>query len=98
MQEVWDESALRDVVARSGLHYSTALAPGAETGASGTPRVALVTRLALDSMESITDFAASDVVQVPELGGYKRFERPVLHARLRTSRGQVLQVLVMHLN
>jgi endonuclease/exonuclease/phosphatase family metal-dependent hydrolase len=97
LQEVWDESALRDVVARSGLHYSTVLAPGAEAGATGTPRVALVTRLALDNIESITDFAVRDIVQVPELDDYKRFERPVLHARLRTTRGQVVHVLVVHL-
>jgi predicted extracellular nuclease len=97
LQEVWDESALRDVVTCSGLRYSTVLAPGAEAGATGTPRVGLVTRLALDSIQSFTDFADTDVVQVPELGEYKRFERPVLHARLRTSRGQLVQVLVVHL-
>jgi endonuclease/exonuclease/phosphatase family metal-dependent hydrolase len=97
VQEVWDESALREAVSRSGLHYSAVLAPGAEAGATGTPRVGLVTRLALDSIQSFADFANHDVVQVPELGEYKRFERPVLLARLRSSRGQPLQVLVVHL-
>jgi endonuclease/exonuclease/phosphatase family metal-dependent hydrolase len=97
VQEVWDQSALRDVVERSGLRYDTAVAPGAEMGATGTPRLGLVTRLALDGIELIADFAPAAVVQVPEIGEYKRFERPVLHARLRTSRGQGLQVLVVHL-
>ncbi len=97
VQEVWDESALRAAVACSGLHYSTVAAPGTETGASGTPRVGLVSRLAVESLVSISDFAPAEAVQVPEIGEYKRFERPVLHARLRTARGQALQVLVVHL-
>jgi endonuclease/exonuclease/phosphatase family metal-dependent hydrolase len=96
-QEVWDEPALRAAVGRSGLRYAQVIAPGAEQGATGTPRVGLATRLAVESVESIVGFAPHDVVQVPEIGAHTRFERPVLQATLRTKAGQRLHVLVVHL-
>ena len=97
LQEVWDEAALRDVVAHSGLRYAQVAAPGAEQGATGTPRVALVTRLALDELRSHTDFDPADAVPVPDMGPALRFERPVLQARLRMKHGQPVHVLVVHL-
>lgn len=96
-QEVWDEPALKAAVARSGLRYALVAAPGAETGATGTPRVGLATRLAVESLESITAFAPGERVVVPEIGEHARFERPVLKAALRTKQGQLLHVLVAHL-
>jgi endonuclease/exonuclease/phosphatase family metal-dependent hydrolase len=96
-QEVWDEAALKAAVAKSGVHYSAVFAPGAENGATGTPRLGLATRLAVDSIESHTHFAPQDVVQVPDIGPQDRWERPVLHARLRTKNGMPLHVLVCHL-
>jgi predicted extracellular nuclease len=101
VQEVWDEAALAASVGRSGLRYGTVVAPGAEQGATpggiGTPRVGLVTRLALEDLESISDFHPADHVAVPEVGVQQRFERPLLRARLRTKHGQALHVLVAHL-
>ncbi len=101
VQEVWDESALRAAVRASGLHYSIVVAPGAENGeqqgASGTPRVGLVTRLPLLELESTTQFEPADHIPVPELGVQSRFERPVLRARVQSKHGQTLQVLVVHL-
>lgn len=96
-QEVWDERALAGAVARSGLRYTTVRAPGAEQGTEGTPRVGLVTRLALESLESIQEFRPADRVQVPEIGDHTRFERPVLKAALRMRHGALLHVLVAHL-
>lgn len=96
-QEVWDESALDAVVKRSGLRMTHVLAPGAERGAQGTPRVGLATRLALESVESIAEFAPREHAPVPEIGMHTRFERPVLQATLRTKQGQRLHVLVVHL-
>ena len=100
-QEVWDEVALKAAVARSGLRFATVAAPGAETGAIGTPRLGLATRLAVEHIETLADFAAAERVVAPELGGYSRFERPVLHARLRSQHGPqpstALHVLVVHL-
>lgn len=96
-QEVWDEAALKAAVARSGLRYAQVLAPGAEQGAEGTPRVGLATRLALEAVASVVDFAPHERVLVPEMGEQTRFERPVLQATLRTRQGRKLQVLVAHL-
>lgn len=96
-QEVWDEAALKAAADRSGLRYDHVLAPGAEIGAEGTPRVGLATRLQLDSVASIAEFAVNERVMVPDLGEHGRFERPVLHATLRLKHGQRIQVLVAHL-
>jgi endonuclease/exonuclease/phosphatase family metal-dependent hydrolase len=102
VQEVWDELALRAAVARSGLQYGTVAVPGAEngpgqTGAQGTPRVGLVTRLKVESVQSITDFPPAAVVQVPGLGPHTRFERPPLLATLRMKHGQEVAVITAHL-
>lgn len=96
-QEVWDEAALRAAVARSGLHYPQVLAPGAEQGAQGTPRLGLATRLTLESIETIAAFGPAQAVDVPEIGRHDRFERPVLHAVVKTKQGLRLHVLVVHL-
>jgi len=87
VQEVWDEVALRAAVARCGLQYGFVSVPGAQNGpglhgAQGTPRVGIVTRLKVDSVESLLDFPAAAVVQVPGLGAQARFERPPLLAIL----------------
>lgn len=102
VQEVWDEVALRAAIARSGLQYGTVAVPGAENGpgqhgAQGTPRVGLVTRLKVESLQSIADFPAAAVVQVPGLGPHTRFERPPLLATLRMKHGQEIGVITAHL-
>ena len=96
-EEVWHESALRDAITASGLNYPHVIAPGAERGAQGTPSVALATRMTVLGHESISDFPSGMEVLVPELGEYKRFERPVLHVKLRTRKGTEIHVLVVHL-
>ena len=78
---------LKAAVARRGLQSMQALAPGAETGAEGTPRVGLVTRLKVEAVRSLAEFGPGESVIVPEVGEHARFERPVLHATLRTKRG-----------
>lgn len=97
VQEVWDEAALREAVAASGLRYAQVLAPGAEQGALGTPCLGLVTRWGVEHWQRHVDFAPQDAVVVPELGRIARFERPVLEARLRGPQGQQLTLLVVHL-
>jgi endonuclease/exonuclease/phosphatase family metal-dependent hydrolase len=97
-QEVWDESALREVIAASGLRYAHLAAPGAEQGAEGTPRVALASRFKVLEFASHKEFAPGQAVAVPELGEHRAFERPILEARidLPGERG-TLRVLVAHL-
>lgn len=102
VQEVWDEVALRAAIARSGLQYGSVAVPGAENGpgqhgAQGTPRVGLVTRLKVESMQSIAEFPAAAVVQVPGIGAHTRFERPPLLATLRMKHGQEVAVITAHL-
>jgi endonuclease/exonuclease/phosphatase family metal-dependent hydrolase len=102
VQEVWDELALRAAVARSGLQYGVVAVPGAENGpgqhgAQGTPRVGIVTRLKVESLQSMADFPVAAVVQVPGLGLHTRFERPPLIAHLRLRHGQPLCVITAHL-
>jgi endonuclease/exonuclease/phosphatase family metal-dependent hydrolase len=99
VQEVWDESALKDVVHASGLRYRQVLAPGAESGVHTlrTPRVGLATRLDLQGVDLIERFPDGHSVTVPEIGLHEAFERPVLHARLRLRNGVLLHALVVHL-
>ena len=102
VQEVWDELALRAAVARSGLQYGFVGVPGAENGpgqhgAQGTPRVGIVTRLKVESVQSLVDFPAAAVVQVPGIGTHTRFERPPLLATLRMKHGQDIAVITAHL-
>lgn len=102
VQEVWDELALRAAVARSGLQYGFVAVPGAENGpgqhgAQGTPRVGIVTRLKVESVQSLADFPTAAVVQVPGIGPHTRFERPPLLATLRLKHGQRLCVITAHL-
>ncbi len=98
LQEVWDEAALRDAIAASGLRYPHLFAPGAEQGALGTPRVGLASRCRVIEVASHHAFAPAQTVSVPELGEYGAFERPVLEALidLPGERG-TLRALVVHL-
>ncbi len=97
-QEVWDEAALRDAVAASGLRYPQVAAPGAEQGATGTPRVGLATRWPVLQLRSHQAFEARQGVMIPELGEHRAFERPVLEALVEMPGGRgTLRVLVVHL-
>lgn len=96
-QEVWHEAALKAAATRSGQRFSAVLAPGAEQGATGTPRVGLASKLPVEAVESIAEFLPAEQVPVPEIGPHTRFERPLLHALLRLRTGAPLHVLVCHL-
>jgi len=97
VQEVWDESALKGAIGRSGLHYGFVAVPGAENGAQGTPRVGLATRLKVEDLRSFADFPAGLHVEVPGLGTHRKFERPPLLATLRMKQGPVVNVITAHL-
>jgi endonuclease/exonuclease/phosphatase family metal-dependent hydrolase len=97
-QEVWDEAALRDAVSASGLRYAHITAPGAEQGAQGTPRVALVSRLPLREVVSHVHFAPGQTFAIPEIGEQQGFERPVLEGVVELPDGRgLLRVLTAHL-
>jgi len=97
-QEVWDESALRDAVAASGLRYAHLAAPGTEHGATGTPRLGLASRWPVRELVSHGAFAAAQAVVVPEIGEHAAFERPILEALIDMPGGRgTMRVLVAHL-
>jgi endonuclease/exonuclease/phosphatase family metal-dependent hydrolase len=97
-QEVWDEAALRDAVAASGLRYEHITAPGAEQGAQGTPRVALVSRLPLREVVSHAKFAPGQTFAIPEIGEQTGFERPVLEGLVELPEGRgTLRVFTTHM-
>jgi predicted extracellular nuclease len=101
VQEVWDEAALQEAIDRSGLRYKFLSVPGAENGAGqkgaqGTPRVGLVTRLAVEAVDSLVDFPPQAVVDVPGLGPYTRFDRPPMLATLRLKKGPHLHIITAH--
>ena len=102
VQEVWDEAAFKAAIRRSGLRYPEVHAPGAENnaqqqGASGTPRLGLATRLVLEDLRSLTDFALPQALDIPGCGVHGQFERPPLLATLRMKHGQRLRLLNVHL-
>ncbi|MDM0040835.1 endonuclease/exonuclease/phosphatase family protein [Variovorax sp. J22G21] len=102
VQEVWDEAALKDAIAASGVRYDFVSVPGAENtppaqGARGTPRVGFATRLKVDDVQSFTEFAPGFGVEVPGLGAHTRFERPPMLITLRMKHGQPVHVLTVHL-
>ena len=102
VQEVWDQAALQAAIKASGLHYPMVTVPGAEnsngrSGASGTPRVGLATRLEVLACRSFADFPAGLGQPVPGIGMHDKFERPPLVATLQMKHGQVLSVLTCHL-
>ncbi|RYY86003.1 MAG: endonuclease, partial [Comamonadaceae bacterium] len=110
VQEVWDEAAFKAAIGQSGLRYDFIAVPGAEnppavpgaaapvrSGAQGTPRVGIATRLHVDAVESFTDFPEGFAVEVPGLGLHSRFERPPLLVTLRMKHGQQVHVLTAHL-
>lgn len=102
VQEVWDEAALKAALGKSGLQYKAVAIPGAEngpgqSGAQGTPRVGLVTRLAVEQVQSFSELPPGMAIDVPGLGRHTRFERPPLMATLRMKHGQRVHVLTCHL-
>lgn len=110
VQEVWDETAFKAALGQSGLRYDFISVPGAEnppaapgggapgpSGAQGTPRVGMATRLAVDAVQSFVDFPEGFAVEVPGLGLHRRFERPPLLVTVRMKHGQPVHVLTAHL-
>ena len=89
-QEVWDEAALREAVAASGLRYPHVTAPGAEQGATGTPRVALATRWPVVNVQSHRAFERPILEATLEMPGNRGTMR-VLVAHLKSKRPKFLQ-------
>ncbi|WP_296406039.1 endonuclease/exonuclease/phosphatase family protein [Psychrobacter sp.] len=105
-QEVWDEKALQDLAVMLGFEPSQVLAPMASNdpsskltlgqGAQNTPALGLITKHKILYWQLLTDFPELAVIDIPDEGLYKSFNRPPLVATLEVY-GQPITVLTAHL-
>lgn len=107
VQEVWDEQAVIELCQRAGLQGYHVAIPMASNqanspithgqGAKGTPAVGLVSRFDIIRTQLLTQMPSIAVMQVPDLGEYRSFNRPPLIADVRLPTGQEITVIVAHL-
>lgn len=107
VQEVWDEQAVIDLCQKAGMHDYQVAIPMASNhadsplthgqGATGTPAVGLVSRFDILQTQLLTQMPATAILQVPDLGEYRQFNRPPLLANVRLPSGQEMTVIVAHL-
>jgi endonuclease/exonuclease/phosphatase family metal-dependent hydrolase len=100
VQEVFHETALRDVVSQSssGPHAYALAAPLADDQ-NTRPRLGLIWRSSWQPrIETIADFPPGCAITVPERGNYAQFSRPLLLARVPWGPGgTMLTLLNVHL-
>lgn len=107
VQEVWDEQAMVDLCHKAGLRDYHVAIPMASNqadspltqgqGAIGTPAVGLVSRFEIIKTQLLTQMPSIAVMQVPDLGEYRTFNRPPVIADVRLPTGQEMTVIVAHL-
>lgn len=107
VQEVWDEQAVIDLCQKAGmLDYRVAIPMASNYpdspitqghGAQGTPAVGLISRFDILRTQLLTIMPTTALLHVPDLGEYKRFNRPPLIADVRLPTGQEMTVIVAHL-
>lgn len=99
VQEVWDESALRVAVDRSGLRHMQVRVPGAEVDgqAQGTPLVGVVSRLPIESLRTVTALPEAVRLELPGGETLTHFSRPVVIAKVRMKHGLAVHVVGVHL-
>lgn len=105
-QEVWDEKALQDLAGRLGFEHAQVLAPMASNdasskwtagkGAQGTPAVGIISKFKVIDWQLLTDFDPLAVVDIPDQGLYKAFNRQPLVVTLDVF-GQPITVITAHL-
>ncbi|PNK60007.1 endonuclease/exonuclease/phosphatase family protein [Psychrobacter sp. FDAARGOS_221] len=106
LQEVWDEQALQDLAVKLGFERSQVLAPMASNdpssqltqgkGAQGTPALGIISKFEVIEWQQLTDFDPLAVVDVPDQGLYRAFNRPPLSVTLDVY-GQPITVVTAHL-
>jgi len=101
-QEIFSQSALKDVLAasrryRQAYHAGFEPLPDPHTGRL-TPSVALASRLPLSNAASHAEFPHRLRVPLPDTpDAADRFTRPVLHAHIRLTPALPIHVMVAHL-
>lgn len=106
-QEVWDEQAVIDLCAKAGMtnyHVNIPMASNQPQspltqgrGATGTPAVGLVSRFDITHSELLVEMPSVGLLDIPDVGIYRQFNRPPMIAQVRLDNGQPLTVVVAHL-
>ena len=106
VQEVWDSDALEALAVSLGFEKKHVFIPQASNrandpithglGAQGTPAVGLVSRFERLSSNSLAEIKPQAVIDIPDLGLYRQFNRPPLLVRYDVY-GQSITVLTAHL-
>lgn len=107
VQEVWDEQAVIELCQQAGLtdyHVAIPMASNVANseltqgrGALGTPAVGLVSRFEIVKARLLTQIPAVALMDIPDMGLYKAFNRPPLMAEVRLPNNQTVTVIVAHL-
>lgn len=107
VQEVWDEQAVIELCQQAGLtdyHVAIPMASNVANseltqgrGALGTPAVGLVSRFEIVKARLLTQIPAVALMDIPDMGLYKAFNRPPLMADVRLPNNQTVTVIVAHL-
>lgn len=106
VQEVWDSDALEALAMSLGFEKQQVIIPQASNrpndpithglGAQGTPAVGLISRFGCLATNSLIDIKPQAVIDIPDLGLYRQFNRPPLLVRYDVH-GQPITVLTAHL-
>ncbi len=106
VQEVWDSDALQDLAGLLGFQSEHIFIPMASNdstspytqgrGAQDTPAVGIISRFAALETTLLEDIAAEAVIDIPDIGAYRRFNRPPLLLRV-DAYGQPITIITAHL-
>ena len=106
VQEVWDSDALEALAVSLGFKAEHAIIPLASNnnssehtqghGAQKTPAVGFISRFAQLESTLLTDIFSEAVIDIPDVGPYRQFNRPPLLLRVDVH-GQPITVITAHL-
>ena len=106
VQEVWDSQALEELAVSLGFEPKHVVAPMASNdsasaytqgrGAQNTPAVGIISRFEQLECSLLEDILPKAVIDIPDIGLYKRFNRPPLMLRVNAY-GQPITIVTTHL-
>lgn len=106
VQEVWDSQALEELGVSLGFEPKHVVAPLASNdsasaytqgrGAQNTPAVGFISRFEQLECSLLEDILPKAVIDIPDIGLYKRFNRPPLMLRVNAY-GQPITIVTTHL-
>ena len=106
VQEVWDSQALEELAVSLGFEPKHVVAPLASNdsasaytqgrGAQNTPAVGIISRFEQLECSLLEDILPKAAIDIPDIGLYKRFNRPPLMLRVNAY-GQPITIVTTHL-